>query len=68
MGKSEKTPVTVDGVEYAYEDMTDKQKAIINHIRDLDRKISSAQFNLEQMGVGRDAFVSMLKSDLEESE
>jgi len=68
MGKSENTPVTVDGVEYVYEDMTDKQKAIINHIRDLDRKISSTQFNLEQMGVGREAFVSMLKSDLEESE
>jgi hypothetical protein len=65
MGKQEKTPITIDGVEYAEDDLTDEQKVIINHLLDLDRKISSAQFNIDQLNVGRQAFMNMLKSSLE---
>ena len=39
MGKNEKTPITLDGKEYFFEDMTDEQKMLINHIQDLERKI-----------------------------
>jgi hypothetical protein len=67
MGKNEKTPITIDDVEYKYEDMTPEQQTMINHIADLDRKIASAQFNLNQLRVGKDAFVSMLTSLLEDS-
>ena len=45
--------------------MTDAQKTILNHINDLDRKLGSAQFNLDQLNVGRDAFVKMLAGSLE---
>lgn len=65
MGKQEKTPITIDGVEYAEDDLTDEQKVMINHLLDLDRKISSAQFNIDQLNVGRQAFMNMLKSSLE---
>jgi hypothetical protein len=64
MGKQEKTPITIDGVEYAEDDLTDEQKVMINHLLDLDRKISSAQFNIDQLNVGRQAFINMLKSSL----
>ena len=40
MGKNEKTPITIDDIEYQYEDMTPEQQTIINHIADLDRKLS----------------------------
>ena len=65
MGKQEKTPITIDGVEYAEDDLTDEQKVMINHLLDLDRKISSAQFNIDQLNVGRQAFMNMRKSSLE---
>ena len=65
MGKQEKTPITIDGVEYAEDDVTDEQKVMINHLLDLDRKIGSAQFNIDQLNVGRQAFMNMLKSSLE---
>jgi hypothetical protein len=65
MGKNEKTPVVIDGTEYHYEDMTDEQKTLVNHCADLDRKIQAAQFNLQQIQVGKDAFVQMLKKSLE---
>ena len=64
MGK-EKTPVTIDGVEYKYEDMTKEQQMMVNHVADLDRKLDSTRFNLDQMQVGREAFFKMLKESLE---
>jgi hypothetical protein len=41
---------------------------MINHIADLDRKIRSTQFNLDQLNVGRAAFMNMLKASLEAPE
>ena len=67
MATEKKTmPVFVDDVEYTYEDMTDQQKALVNHISDLDRKISSTAFNLDQLNVGKNAFVNLLKEALNE--
>lgn len=65
MGKNEKTPLVIDGVEYAFEDLNDQQKTLVNHVADLDRKLASARFNVDQLQVGRDAFFGMLKQALE---
>ena len=65
MGNEKKTPVSIDGVEYKYEDMTQQQQMLVNHVADLDRKLDSARFNADQMQVGRDAFFKMLKEALE---
>jgi hypothetical protein len=65
MGNNTKTPLTIDGVEYQFEDMTPEQQTLINHVADLDRKLSSAKFNVDQLQVGRDAFFTMLKQSLE---
>jgi hypothetical protein len=64
MGQDKKTPVIIDDVEYIFEEMTDEQKMLTNHVADLDRKISSAQFNLDQLRVGKDAFIKLLKDAL----
>jgi hypothetical protein len=45
--------------------MTDEQKTLVNHVADLDRKIASSKFNLDQLSIGRDAFVGLLKKALE---
>tara|TARA_R110000751_G_scaffold108566_3_gene205229 strand:- start:1528 stop:1752 length:225 start_codon:yes stop_codon:yes gene_type:complete len=65
MAKKQTTPIVINDVEYTYEDMTEKQQVLVNHCADLDRKIRSAQFNLDQLSVGKDAFVQMLTSELE---
>jgi hypothetical protein len=64
MGKDKKTPVTVNGKEYQFEDMTPEQQMLTNHCFDLDRKIASAQFNLDQLSVGKDAFIKLLEESL----
>ena len=54
----------IDEVEYNVEDFTDEQKVLINHVMDLDRKIGSTKFNLDQLNVGRGAFMNALKDTL----
>ena len=65
MGKNEKTPITVNDIEYIVEDMTDEQRTMLNHANDLDRKLANARFNMDQLAVGREAFINMLATSLE---
>ena len=69
MGKDNKSQmITVDGVEYDTAEFTEEQIALTNHCLDLDRKIGSTQFQLQQLMVGKDAFLAMLKKSLETKE
>jgi hypothetical protein len=64
MENIKKNQVTIDDVEYAFEDMTPEQQSMVNHLIDLDRKIGSSQFNLDQLNVGKQAFLTMLRESL----
>jgi len=64
MAEKKTTPVTIDGKEYVFEDMTQEQQTLVNHVADLDRKISSTNFNLDQLKVGQQAFIQLLKDSL----
>lgn len=63
-----KTPITVDDKEYTFEDMTPEQQSMVHHIADLDKKINGTKFNLDQLHVGKDAFVNLLKTSLEQKD
>ena len=65
MGEKKTTPITVNEKEYVFEDLTEEQQFLFNNCVDLDRKINSAQFNLNQLAVGKDAFLGKLKASLE---
>jgi len=65
MGQDKKTPITIDDKEYFFEDMTKDQQMIVNHLADLGRKIDSTAFNLDQLNVGKQAFIDLLKKALE---
>ena len=68
MENIKKNQVTIDDVEYAFEDMKPEQQTMVNHLIDLDRKIGSTQFNLDQLNVGKQAFLSMLRESLAKKE
>ena len=68
MAKDEKKTITVNDKEYNVDDLTEQQVAMVNHITDLDRKLANARFNVDQLVVGREAFVNMLASSLEAKE
>ena len=65
MANQQSQIVTIDGVEHKVEDMMEQQQILLNHVADIERKIGSTKFQLDQLQVGRDAFFTMLKAALE---
>tara|TARA_R110001632_G_scaffold124733_5_gene237888 strand:- start:1941 stop:2156 length:216 start_codon:yes stop_codon:yes gene_type:complete len=68
MAEKKTKTITINDVEYTEDQLTDAQKVMINHVGDLDRKIKSTQFNLDQLTVGKQAFMQMLTASLEVKE
>jgi hypothetical protein len=50
----EKKVITINDVDYTEDQLTDQQKVMINHINSLQQKINSAQFNMDQLMVGKE--------------
>lgn len=63
--KNEPRKVTLFDKEYLEDDLTDEQKGMVNHIADLENKMRGTAFNLEQLTVGKEAFISRLQESLE---
>jgi hypothetical protein len=68
MAKDEKKTITVNDVEHNIDDLNEQQIAMVNHVTDLDRKLSNARFNVDQLAFGREAFVSALAQSLQSQE
>jgi hypothetical protein len=65
MAEKQTKTITINGTEYTEDQLTDQQKVFVNHVADLDRKIGSTQFNLDQLQVGKQAFMQLLTTSLE---
>ena len=63
--KEQKPFLSLDGEEYVIEDMTDEQKQMLNHINDMQNKLNTNAFMKEQLEVGRETFVRMLRDSLQ---
>ena len=63
--KKEKPVLNLDDKEYVIEDMTDEHKMMVNHINDLQNKQNTNQFMADQLSVGKEAFINMLRASLE---
>jgi len=66
--KKEKPVLNLDDKEYIIEDMTDEQKMMVNHINDIQNKQNSNQFMADQLSVGKEAFINMLRESLAKPE
>jgi len=64
MANKQSQIVTIDGTEFDANDFNEQEVMYLNHLMDLDRKIGSTQFQLQQLMVGKDAFLTMLKAEL----
>jgi hypothetical protein len=60
--------VTIDGVECDANSFNEQQGALFNHCLDLEQKIGSTNFQLQQLNVAKDAFIKLLKEALVEKE
>jgi len=70
MAKKEKDQpmLNFDGNEYVIEEMSDESKQILNHINDMQNKLNTNAFMKQQLEVGKEAFVNMLRESLKEPE
>ena len=66
--KQKEQTVTINEKEYKVSDLSQDQLTYINHINDLNKKIVSSQFNLDQLSVGKNAFVNALNQSLQVAE
>ena len=48
--------VTIDGVEYEADDLTDEVKYMIAQVKDIDDKLASLRFQMDQLTVAKNAF------------
>ena len=62
--KNSEPKVNLNGVDYSINDMTDDQKVLLAHANDINRKVDSAKFNLQQMEIVRNAVVNALSEAL----
>jgi hypothetical protein len=60
--------VTLFDKTYKESELSDEQKVMINHVADLDRKIGSSEFNLQQLRFGKQAFLDALKANIDKDE
>jgi|3_EtaG_2_1085321.scaffolds.fasta_scaffold41232_3 hypothetical protein len=65
--KQEDKRIELFGKNYKDSELTNKQKALINHIGDIDGKLRQAQFNVDQYSFCKVSFLKELESDLNES-
>ena len=63
--KQKEQTITINDKEYKVSDLSQDQVTYINHMNDLERKIESSKFNLDQLTIGKNAFSNLLHMSLE---
>ncbi len=66
MAKDEKKTITVNDQTHNLEDLSEQQVAMVNHLQDLERKLGNARFNVDQLSVGKEAFIRLLEDSFNE--
>jgi hypothetical protein len=59
--------LTLSDKQYEIDKMSDEQKMMVAHLRDIQNKQASNRFIADQLQVGHDGFVEMLKKSLIEN-
>jgi CHAD domain-containing protein len=57
--------ITIDGVEYNPEDLSDEVKYMVAQVKDIDDKLGHLRFQVDQLSVARDSFGAALIKEVE---
>ena len=68
MAEKKTNTISINDKSYTEDQLNDTQKVMVNHVADLDRKIGSANFNIDQLKMGRMVFMNALTVSLEDKE
>jgi len=64
----EKQMVTINGKDYDFVELEDGQQYLVRQLHDVNRKIATAKFDLDQLSAAQDMFSKMLVASIEEPE
>jgi len=62
--QKEEPMVSIEGKEYKVSDLTPEQVDMVNHVADIENKLRTSQFNVNQMQGGLKFFMDMLNESL----
>ena len=68
MKQEEMKIVLENGKEVSFSDLSDEQKILVNHLRDLDMKMGRLNFDAQQLQAAKNAFSKELNDSFEEVE
>ena len=60
--QKEEPMVNINGTEHKMSDLTGEQLTFVNHVADLENKMRSAKFNVEQLEGGHAHFMEQLNN------
>ena len=66
MAENETNVINIEGTEYDPSDLTDQQKYWIAQVQDLQSKRQAQQFQLDQINVALDSFMTSLIESLKD--
>ncbi len=65
MAKNEKETIFVNEKEYVLEDLSDKAKKLVNHVKDFDNKLNVNRFTHDGLQLGRQKAIDLLIEEVE---
>ena len=65
--QKEEPMVNIEGTEYNMSDLTEEQLVLVNHVADLENKMRSARFNVEQLEGGHAHFMDKLNNSFSDN-
>ena len=64
--KNEPKKLFFEEKEYIMDDLSNESKRILNHLDDIQKKLNTNLFVKEQLEVGKEQFINMLRDSLKE--
>ena len=57
--------ITIDGVEYAEEDLTEEVKYLVAQVKDIDERLAGLRFQADQLVAAKNAFSDAIVKSLQ---
>ena len=58
--------ISIDGTDYTESDLSDKQKYLVRHIKELQSEVAGKKFDLERLEAAITHFTNMLIAEVKE--
>ena len=58
--------ISIDGTDYTESDLSDRQKYLVHHIKELQSEVAGKKFDLERLEAAMTHFTNMLIAEIKE--